>query len=144
MTIRITTVVQQDDPKLLVQEAQNLATQLRTNEASKTQLRRLYSTMKQIELRWPMGDDEAAQQRAYRDLLMLKPRLAYQGSRHSQLRPLISVLSDGIDAVGTDRSCLKRLSLFFEATLAYCIAPPQQSNQSQSNNRQHRQGGRNR
>lgn len=143
MTTKITTIIQKDDPKLLVEEAQTLAGKLRSDNASKTQLRRLYGTMKQIELRWPIGDDKAAQRRAYRDLLMLKPRLAYQGSKHGQLRELITALSEGIDAVGMERARLKRLSQFFEATLAYYIAPPQQSNQSRSGNRQHRQGGRN-
>lgn len=135
MTTKITIIVQEDDPELLVKEAQNLAGKLRSDKASKTQLRRLYGTMKQIELRWPTGDDEVAQRRAYRDLLMLKPRLAYQGSKHEQLRELIAALSEGIDAVGTERARLKRLSQFFEATLAYYIAPPPQSNQSRSGNR---------
>jgi CRISPR type III-A-associated protein Csm2 len=141
MTIKITTVVQQDDPKLLVEEAQNLAGKLRADNASKSQLRRLYGTMKEIELRWPIGDDDQAMRRAYRDLLMLKPRLAYQTDRHKQLRELTTVLSEGIDAVGMDRTRLKRLSQFFEATLAYSIAPPLKSNQSRSHNQPHRQGG---
>lgn len=128
----IAAVVGRDDPTMLITEALALAKQLRGDDASKTQLRRLYSTMKQIEMSWPASiedlDAERAKQKikerdnAYRELLLFKPRLAYQGNRHSTLKPLVQTLQTGIDAVGKDRIKLQRLSQFFEATLAYYIA----------------------
>lgn len=126
--IAIQTIVQQDDPQLLVQQAQKLAKKLHSDEASKTQLRKLYGTMKQIELSWPVNvedeEDKRALNDAYRELILFKPRLAYQGDRHSNLMPLIKTIQQGIDVVGKDRRRLQRLSQFFEATLAYYVATP--------------------
>lgn len=128
----IAAVVGRDDPNMLITEALALAKQLRGDLASKTQLRHLYSTMKQIEMSWPPSIEDADAERAtqmtkdrdnaYRDLLLFKPRLAYQGDRHPTLKPLVRTLQTGIDAVGKDRVKLQRLSQFFEATLAYYIA----------------------
>jgi CRISPR type III-A-associated protein Csm2 len=130
----IVAVVAHDNPKALDEQARALAGKLRADEASKTQVRRLYGTMKQIEMSWPRDtrDPNPEKQRqkekdrddAYRELILLKPRLAYQGQRHLQLLPLVAMLQDGIDQVGKDRERLKRLVQFFEATVGYYVAEP--------------------
>lgn len=126
--IPIEQIIQQDEPELLVKQAELLAQQLRSDEASKTQVRKLYGTMKQIELSWPVhvktDDERQARDDAYRELILFKPRLAYQGEKHPALRPLTKTIQRGIDAVGKDRRRLQRLSQFFEATLAYYVATP--------------------
>ena len=126
--IPIEQIIQQDEPELLVKLAKQLAQRLRSDEASKTQLRKLYGTMKQIELSWPTNvetdEERRARDDAYRELILFKPRLAYQGEKHPALKPLIATMERGIDAVGKNRRRLQRLSQFFEATLAYYVATP--------------------
>ncbi len=125
-------VVGRDDPDLLVQEAQKLAENLkrdrnRAGEATKTQVRRLFGTIRQIEMSWPRSNDPERQperDNAYRELLLFKPRMSYQAHRHRALKPLVDAIQDGIDEVARnkDREKLKRLVQFFEATVAYYIA----------------------
>lgn len=117
----IVTIVQEDEPELLVEEAKKLGQSLLADkEATRTQLRRLFGTMRQIEMTWSTD-----RERAYRELILLKPRLVYQTERHGALRPLAKALEVGINAVGQGNEAskrLKRLVEFFEATLAYSIA----------------------
>ena len=127
--IDIQAIVQQDDPDLLVQGARTLASRLKGREATKTQVRHLFSTLRQIEMSWPRRPQEQdeIQQRddAYRELVLFGPRLAYQAQRHEGLTPLASTIQAGIAVVGKDRRRLQRLVQFFEATVAYYIAGPQ-------------------
>lgn len=128
----IETVVKEDNPDLLVEEARKLAGQLKQrDEATKTQVRRLFGTLRQIEMSWPREvkeDDPQAQQvqkerdDAYRELVLFGPRLAYQAERHKGLTPLAKAIQDGIKVVGKDRKRLQRLVQFFEATVAYYVA----------------------
>lgn len=125
----IETIVTKDDPDLLVKEARALAGQLRKrDEATKTQVRRLFGTLRQIEMGWPRRAEkpEEIQQRddAYRELVLFGPRLAYQAERHEGLTPLAKAIQDGIKVVGKDRKKLQRLLQFFEATVAYYVAGP--------------------
>ena len=141
--IPIQKIVQEDDPRLLVEQARKLADQLRGDDATKTQVRKLYGVMKQIELNWPLkvetDEDKQALNDAYRSLVLFKPRLAYQASRHPKLRPLAVVLQQGIDFVGKRRRRLQRLSQFFEATLAFYVAAPR--NRSSHNQKGRKKGG---
>ncbi len=50
----VAAIVTSDDPAALIEAAQALAGRLGSDDASKTQIRRLYSTMKQIEMSWPL------------------------------------------------------------------------------------------
>ena len=89
----IETIVTADDPDLLVEEARSLAGKLRQrDEATQTQVRRLFGTLRQIEMGWPRRAEkpEEIQQRddAYRELVLFGPRLAYQARRHGGLAPL--------------------------------------------------------
>ncbi len=116
----IVTIVQKDAPELLVEEAEDLGRRLQADKATRTQLRRLFGTMRQIEMTWSTDKE-----RAYRELILLKPRLAYQTDRHRALRPLAKALEAGINAVGRGNEAskrLRRLVEFFEATLANSIA----------------------
>lgn len=128
--LKMAGLVGQDDPILLIQEAKQLAEELKnpptgrrpTGEqikATKTQVRRLFGTLQQIEMRWQTNRDDA-----FRDMLLFKPRMVYQASRHEALKPLIAAIEDGIDEVSrdkNDRKKLKRLVQFFEATVAYYV-----------------------
>lgn len=104
----------QGDAKLLVAKAQSIAQQLR-DEASRTQIRRLYGEVKRIEMMWTGTDQGDASHR----LLLLKPRLAYQVARNRRLGQLRDALEPVIDCVGTDRPRFQRFLEFFEAIVAY-------------------------
>lgn len=125
--VRIGKIVTTDDPKALVEDARKLAYRLRQEKSVKTQIRRLFGTMRQIEMAWPRrvkGKDAEAEAvaQARRQLLLFKPRLAYQASRSPELKPLERVLQAGIDQVSDDRGRFQRLVQFFEATVAYYVA----------------------
>ncbi len=127
----IATIVNEDDPDLLVQQARTLAGQLKKGDnATKTQVRRLFGTLRQIEMGWPRQakKEEEIQQRddAYRELVLFGPRLAYQAERHDSLTQLARTIQAGIKAVGKDdRKKLQRLVQFFEATVAFYVAGPE-------------------
>ena len=125
--IDLARVVDADDPKYMVEKAEVLGQQLGSDEAAKTQFRRLFATLQQIEMTWPRTVDKenASQQRAaFRQLMLFKPRLAYQAKQHNSLAKLADVLQMGITRIGQDpqREKLQRLVQFTEATLAYYVA----------------------
>jgi CRISPR type III-A-associated protein Csm2 len=114
------------DPETIVKEARALAEALSNAErggeerdASKTQVRRLYGTFRQIQMAWPVDAKPEQIDKAYRELILFGPRLAYQRSRHRGLRDLTDALQAGITLVGKDRKRLQTLGDFFEATVAY-------------------------
>jgi len=113
-------IINTDDPDSLIKEAKKLAGQLKAHdEATKTQVRRLFASLRQIEAKWVQDPDGA-----YRDLVLFGPRLAYQAQRHDAIANLSLTIQRGIPLVGKDRVKLKRLVQFFEATVAYFIAGP--------------------
>lgn len=126
--IQINQIVAGDDPVLLVNEAQRLAARLNdTSDTTMTQVRRLFSTFRQIEFAWPQhpGQDAAREKEAdaaYFELILMKPKLQYQAAKHKSLQQLTQTIETGIDAVGKDRARLDRLMQFFEATVAYYTA----------------------
>jgi CRISPR-associated protein Csm2 len=107
------------DAKLLVERAKNVAQELR-DEASRTQLRRLYGEVKRIEMLWRgAGQSGEKDTEAQRRVLLLKPRLAYQVARQSKLQGLQRTIEPVIDAVGADKARFQRFVEFFEAIVAY-------------------------
>ena len=54
-----------------------------------------------------------------RELLLLKPKLAYQAAREPKVKPLADVLDVAIDQVEGQRERFQRLVELFEAILAY-------------------------
>jgi len=107
------------DAEFMVTQARKVAAGLR-DEASRTQLRRLYGEVKRIEMLWrgaKPGEDKETE--AQRRVVLLKPRLAYQVARQQKLRPVQLTLEPVIDAVKGDRSRFQRFVEFFEAIVAY-------------------------
>lgn len=112
------------DAKVTVEEAQalgeSLARQLTTN-----QIRNIFGTVRRIEMNWPeeARTDAEVQRaaRAQRELLLLKPKMAYQAKRErgQGVALLTKVLSEAIDLVDNDRTKFKHFVDFFEAILAY-------------------------
>lgn len=121
----IRTIISTDNPRMLLDGAIDLAGRIRRpDETTKTQVRRIYSTMKQIELSWPIETTDTARvNRAYRKLMLLHPRLSYQAVRHDKIKVLATELQKAILSIGPqDRDKLQRLMEFFEAVLAFSLS----------------------
>ncbi|MCL0091745.1 type III-A CRISPR-associated protein Csm2 [Dehalococcoidales bacterium] len=104
--------------KLLVARAEELAERL--IDLPRHQIRRFFGTVRQIQHTWQNNP-----KKAQRDLLLLKPKLAYQKRRIKEIKELEEVLSYAITLVGLvgeDKERKERFNNFvdfFEAIVAY-------------------------
>lgn len=108
---------------------------------STSQIRNFFTTVRQIEAAWPvpptidddvkLSEEERAEiaksiQYSARQLVLLKPKLAYQASREQRggtgMAALRDLLTDAIDLVGDNREYFQNFTEFFEAILAYHAA----------------------
>lgn len=118
----VQTIIQTNDAKKLVEEARRFGRELADNQLTKAQIRNIFGTVREIEAAWQSAGDSAI---SLRRLLLLKPKLAYQGARTSQVKPLGKVLEDAVDAVADTNDPKEQLVRFgrfvdlFEAILAY-------------------------
>jgi CRISPR-associated protein Csm2 len=111
------------DPKStrsLVDWGEKLGAIFKSLQLSTSQIRNIFSTVRQIEMSW-VKDDEEERTSAINRLLLLKPKLAYQASREKAVTGLADVLSEAINSVDS-REDLERFVNFFEAILAYHTA----------------------
>lgn len=134
-------IIQQGDARLLVVQAEAIGNWLAGAGLTTNQLRNVFTTVREIETNWPivrhtrLGENQLpeaqhqrAQQRAKasaRQLLLLKPKLAYQASREqrgSGMRYLSQLLAPAIDMVGDNRGYFGNLVDFVEAIVAYHTA----------------------
>lgn len=107
----------QKDEETIVQEMVNEAERLgrrfaQENKVTTSQIRNIYGTVKKLEMRgWDI--------QTKRQLLLLKPRLAYAAGRHGggvvELKDIISIAIDHVN----NEADFKRFCQFFEAILAY-------------------------
>jgi CRISPR-associated protein Csm2 len=97
--------------KPLVEAAEKLGPRLQQGNLTTNQIRNIYGTVKQMEMR---GFDA-------NEFVLLKPKLAYAAARANSngARELKDVLSWAIDEVGNDEAKFARFVDFFEAVLAY-------------------------
>lgn len=103
-----------------VEWAQRLAKALKAADLKSSQLRNIFGQVRQIEMSWPLNDEKTEYAgQANRDLILLKPKLAYQAGRVPAVAPLAEVLTTGIDLVEGNRTYFQRFVDFFEAVLAY-------------------------
>ncbi len=101
----------------LVTLAQQAADRLVKNNLTRSQIRTVFTEVRQIEAQW--GKPEAL-----RRLNMLKPKLAYQTARSNSVDYLREVLSEAIDEVAQSPADkrderFQRFVDLFEAILAY-------------------------
>ena len=119
------TAIINGDADRLVREAEKLGAALQAQKLTTNQIRNIFGTVRRIEMNWPeIPKDEADRQRvirAQRDLVLLKPKMAYQAKRERgrAVQMLTDVLSTAIDQVGKDRTKFQHFVDFFEAILAY-------------------------
>lgn len=116
-------IIQVDDyaaTQLLVQTAQKWGLYLQQHGLQSTQIRTVFSSVRQIEMLWRTAEPGSADERsAITQLVLLKPKLEYQAQRHEEVRPLANLLSPAIDFVGEKRENFQRFADFFEAIVAY-------------------------
>jgi CRISPR-associated protein Csm2 len=115
---QIRTIITQDQPKLLVDQAEEIGQALSTS-LTKSQIRNIFGTVRQIQMNWT---GEVQKSASYRQLLMLKPKLKYQAARTKEVKPLADVLDKAIDHVEDNQVRFGRFVDFFEAILAYHTA----------------------
>jgi len=136
-------IVKEGNVELLVERAEELGGKL-VGLATTTQIRRLFSTFRQIEMSWPhsleKAEELAQRDDAYRELVLFGPRLEYQTQKHAGLRQLADAIKSGVKHVDkNDRKTLQRLAEFFEAVVAYAIVETEKQSRE---NREHYQDRR--
>lgn len=119
MNEEIKSFIKRDDTaKKMVEFAENLAKEI-VRDVSTSQIRNAYGTVKKLEMQSSFND------KALRELLLLKPKLAYargraDGKKRETFKKLEDALSSAIDAVDLQQpETFKRFCNFFEAILAY-------------------------
>ncbi len=104
----------------LVRYARETANRLVKNSLKRTQIRKIFTEVRQIEALWSV---DAV--RARRRLNLLKPKMDYQKSRNREITELQTVLCEAIDSVEKAKDSQERDERFrrfvelFEAILAY-------------------------
>ncbi|MBN1933083.1 MAG: type III-A CRISPR-associated protein Csm2 [Anaerolineae bacterium] len=125
---QLTKIIQDGDPDMLVKLARDVGKQLKEMEATKSQVRNVFGTVRQIQMRWAKPDSQEAFG-CYRDAVLLKPKLSYYAnkersqSKNQGMRYLESILSPALDLVSGDErqrhTRFNRFVDFFEAIVAY-------------------------
>lgn len=103
----------------LVTFAEQTADMLVKQNLTRSQIRSIFTEVRQIETQWGKPNAEAV-----RRLNMLKPKLAYQAARSASVNHLRDVLSEAIDQVvqapkEEQNARFERFVDLFEAILAY-------------------------
>jgi CRISPR-associated protein Csm2 len=112
------------DAGVTVEQAEALGKDL-ARQLSTNQIRNIFGTVRRIEMNWPEKPKTDAERerarKAQRELLLLKPKMAYQAKRERGrgVQQLTEVLSEAIDLVQGDRKKFQNFVDFFEAILAY-------------------------
>lgn len=108
--------------EVLVRYSEQLASQLVRDGLGTSQIRNIFSEVRQIESMWRSGGQSQA---AMRRLILLKPKMAYQAARERKVENLVKGLSEAIGFVEraeNDAQQEERFTKFvelFEAILAY-------------------------
>ena len=127
-------IIVDGDPEELLNRAEKVGRGL-SNTLKTSQIRNIFGSVRQIQMNWPPepkdpGKLDAAERaklteaadRGWRQLLLLIPKLKYQGERIKEVRPLADVLTPAIRLVKKDRTRFQRFAEFFEAILAFHTA----------------------
>ena len=116
-------IIVDGNSEVLVARAEEIGQAL-SRQLATSQIRNLFGTVRQIEMMWVPQATEGERRHATRQLLLLKPKLAYQARRErgKGIEVLRDVLSPAIELVGDNRQRFQNFLDFFEAILAYHTA----------------------
>ena len=117
------------DVDTLVQDADRIGRAITSVSAS--QIRNVFGPMRQIELAWPVVDEQSDEEQrrkaadAYRQVVLLRPKLSYLAARDRKLKPLEQIMGEAIAEImkakdaAEQRTRFQHCVEFFEAILAY-------------------------
>lgn len=113
-------IILQGDARTLVTVAERVGRGLADAGLTTSQIRGVFGSVRLIQMKWPVRASKEEESAALRQLLLLKPKLAYQSNRDERgaVRKLMDVLSPAIDLVAS-REQFVHLVDYFEAILAY-------------------------
>ena len=116
-------IITTDNPQELVKQAKKIGKNLADVGLTTSQIRNIFTTARKLQAAWPKDST-----RARRQLVLLKPKLAYQAQRKREVGALQPWLEEAIDQViaapdpKEERTRFMRFMEFFEAILAYHAA----------------------
>ncbi len=126
-SIDVSSIIAQDNPEKLVEMAQQVVGD--GAQVSTSQIRNVFGPVRRIALEWPetvQSDDERKRaERAYRQVVLLRPKLRYLAARDQKLTDLADLLDKCIAEIqkggnlAERRLRFGRFVDFFEAILAY-------------------------
>jgi CRISPR-associated protein Csm2 len=127
-------IIVDGDPEELVKQAEEVGGTL-AKSLKTSQIRNIFGSVRQIQMNWPPEPKDRSELKAedlkrlqdaadkgWRQLLLLIPKLKYQGERIKDVKPLAGVLEPAIKLVDKDRGRFQNFAEFFEAILAYHTA----------------------
>lgn len=121
-------IIIEGDAKELVIQAETIGKKLAQEKLTTNQIRAIFGTVRKIEMDWNDSAHIIRQQQAQRQLILLKPKMAFRANKETNqargLKSLTKVLGDSIDLVMEEKAVNKqerfgRFVEFFEAILAY-------------------------
>jgi len=113
-------IIAEGDPQPLVEWAERVGEDLAQIRLTTSQIRNVFGTVRQIEMNWDQNPHEA-----YRQAILLKPKMAYFAKRERGMDRLEKALAPALDLVAEvkpdDERKVRfvRFVQFFEAVLAY-------------------------
>ncbi len=117
-----TIITDEDGAETLVKEAEKLGGDFARNKMSTSQIRAIFSEVRQIQAMWSIDGNR---KKALRRFILLKPKMAYRGKKTKVVKPLVEILTPAADLVIAEKDPEKqdanfqRFVEFFEAILAY-------------------------
>jgi CRISPR-associated protein Csm2 len=123
-------IMVEGDPETLVAVAERVGQTLADQQLTTSQIRNVFGTVRQIQMRWPTNTVDVAND-AYREAVLLRPKMAYFAERQKKakggksegmetlqrtLEPALKLLTDN------DKPSRERFNRFvdlFEAIVAY-------------------------
>lgn len=115
--------------ELLIQRAKLIGDKIK-GDVTSNQVRNIFGPVRQIQLRWRSETSPEEAEQAFRQVMLLRPKLAYQAKRANKagFYGLAKVLGTAIEEIGKSRDYRERYARFrrfvefFEAILAYHTA----------------------
>lgn len=120
-------IIIKDEPQLLVLTAQAIGKQMAEQKVTTSQVRNIFGPVRVLQLRWRVKDSQEADD-VFRQIMLLRPKIAYQAKRTANLAMLRDVLDAAIEEIGKAETREERFIRFrrfvelFEAILAYHTA----------------------
>jgi CRISPR-associated protein Csm2 len=115
--------------ELLVQQAKLIGNKIK-NDVTSSQVRNIFGPVRQVQLRWRETTPQDEAEKAFRQVMLLRPKLAYQARRTNRagFYSLEQILSTAIEEINKAKDLTQRYAHFrrfvefFEAILAYHTA----------------------